>query len=58
MNILWVTLESLLPANSGGRIGILKRLEQVAKTEQVYLFYPYDNKCELKYVNELKKNMR
>ena len=55
MNILWVTLESLLPANSGGRIGILKRLEQVAKTEQVYLFYPYDNKCELKYVNELKK---
>lgn len=55
MKILWITLESILPANTGGRIGVYKRLEQIAKTEEIYLFYPYDNEIELKYVDELKK---
>ena len=55
MNILWITLESILPANSGGRIGVFKRLEQVAKTEKIYLYYTYDNESELSYVSELKK---
>lgn len=54
MNILWLELESLLPATTGGRIGSLKRLEQIAKTENVYLFYPYDDERELDYVQELK----
>lgn len=44
-----------MPANSGGRIGVFKRIEQVAKTEKIFLFYPYDNKEELKFVSELKK---
>ena len=26
MKILWITIESILPANSGGRIGIFKRV--------------------------------
>lgn len=55
MKILWITLESVLPANSGGRLGVYKRLEQVAKTEEVYLFYPYDKEDELKYADELRK---
>lgn len=55
MKILWITLESILPANTGGRIGVYKRLEQISKTEDIYLFYPYDNENELTYVEELKK---
>lgn len=42
MRILWITLESIFPANTGGRIGVFKRLEQVAKGHDIYLFYPYD----------------
>lgn len=30
-----------------------KRLEQIAKTEDVYLFYPYDDEKELEYVSKL-----
>ncbi|WP_024860088.1 glycosyltransferase [Ruminococcus flavefaciens] len=55
MNIIWITLESLLPANTGGRLGVYKRLEQIAKTENVFLFYPYDDQEELKNAKELRK---
>nr|WP_294493424.1 glycosyltransferase family 4 protein [uncultured Anaerosporobacter sp.] len=55
MNIMWITLESILPANSGGRLGVFKRLAQLSKTENIYLFYPYDDVAELGYVDELKK---
>lgn len=55
MNILWITLESILPANTGGRIGVFKRLEQLAKTEKIYLFYPYDDESELVFAKELEK---
>lgn len=55
MNILWITLESVLPADSGGRIGVYKRLQQIAKTENIYLFYLYDDEMEMSYTDELKK---
>ena len=55
MNILWITLESILPANSGGRLGVFKRLEQVAKTENIFLFYPYDSVSEEQEIEELLK---
>ena len=55
MKILWITLESILPSNTGGRIGVYKRLEQIAKTEDIYLFYPYDKESELTYVEALNK---
>lgn len=55
MNILWITLESILPANSGGRLGVFKRLEQVAKTENIFLFYPYDATSEEAEIGKLKK---
>lgn len=50
MKILWITQESILPANTGGRIGVFKRLEQLAKTEKIYLFYPYDNEEDLEQI--------
>lgn len=55
MKILWITLESILPANSGGRLGVFKRIEQLSKTEDIYLFYPYDSDSELQYIDEIKK---
>lgn len=55
MHILWITLESILPANTGGRIGVFKRLEQLSRKNEIYLYYPYDNDSELTQVNELKK---
>ena len=51
-------MESLLPANSGGRLGVYKRLEQVAKTENIYLFYTYDDKSELVHVEDLENLCR
>lgn len=58
MRILWITMESILPSNSGGRLGVFKRLEQIAKTEEIYLFYSYDYRHELSYVDDLKKYCR
>ena len=55
MNVLWITLESILPSNTGGRIGVFKRLEQLSKTDNIYLFYTYDDEYELSYKSELKK---
>lgn len=55
MNILWITLESVLPANTGGRIGVFKRIEQLSKFNQIFLFYPYDNQEELAEVEKLKR---
>lgn len=55
MNILWLELESMLPATTGGRIGSLKRLEQIAKTENIFLFYPYDHESELREVEAFKR---
>lgn len=58
MKILWITLESILPSNTGGRIGVFKRLEQISKNDEIYLFYPYDNESELDCVKELEKYCR
>lgn len=55
MKILWITLESILPANTGGKIGVFKRLEQMAKWNDIYLFYPYDQDEELEQVVELER---
>ena len=53
MKIIWITLESPLPANTGGRIGVYKRIEQISKSNEIYLFYPYDNDSEIEKVCEL-----
>ena len=53
MKIIWITIESILPANSGGRIGIFKRLEQISKQNEIYLFYTMDSIDERMYQSEL-----
>ena len=58
MNIIWLGMEPLMPATSGGRIGSLKRLEQISKNNNIFLFYPYDNDNELNYVAELQQLCR
>lgn len=55
MNIIWITIESILPANTGGRIGIFKRLEQISKNNSIFLYYTMDNKDDIKYEADLKK---
>lgn len=55
MKMIWITQESLLPLNTGGRIGVFKRLEQIYRDHDVYLFYTYDHDDEAKYIPELKK---
>ena len=55
MKILWITLESILPANTGGKIGVFKRLEQMAKWNDIYLFYPYDQDEELEQVVKIQR---
>lgn len=55
MKILWVTMESILPANTGGKIGMYKRVERLCKEHEIYLFYPYDNLLELSYADELRQ---
>ena len=55
MNIIWITLETILPANSGGRLGVFKRLEKLSKNNNIFLFYPYDSEEDVEYTKELKK---
>ena len=56
MRILWITLECIYPPNTGGRIGVFKRLEQLySKGNEIYLFYPYDSDSDLQAERELKK---
>lgn len=55
MNILWITIESIFPANSGGRIGIFKRLEYISKNNNVFLFYTMDSVDDKQYIEKLKE---
>lgn len=55
MNIIWLTLEPILPANTGGRIGVFKRLERISEQNNIYIFIPYDDEDDLKYQKELLK---
>ncbi len=55
MKMIWITQESLLPLNTGGRIGVFKRLEQLYRENEIYLFYTYDKDEETVQISELKK---
>lgn len=55
MKMIWITIESILPANSGGRIGIFRRLEQLSKYNEIYLYYTMDSENDSQYIKELKK---
>lgn len=54
MNILWISLYPPLPLNFGGPVGIYKRLVELRKYNDIYLFYINENNDEL-YDVELSK---
>lgn len=52
MNILWISLYPPLPLNYGGPIGIYKRLMEVIKEHNVYLFY-MDDEIDIEHLKQL-----
>ncbi|HEX2986187.1 MAG TPA: glycosyltransferase [Caproiciproducens sp.] len=54
MNILWISIESPLPMNTGGRVGVYKRLSGLAKEHGIFYFYLYDNPEETEYIEKLR----
>lgn len=46
MKILWLTIDSLMPLDTAGRLGVYKRMEQLWKDNDIYLFYFYNNEEE------------
>jgi len=58
MKILWLTLDALLPMDSAGRMGVLKRLERVYPYHDVYLFYFYNEDIDKQKTTELEKYCR
>lgn len=55
MKIVYLCPEMLLPADTGGRIGCYKRLEYLAKGNDIYLFCITDNDADAQYLPELEK---
>ncbi|WP_373132813.1 hypothetical protein [Bacteroides ovatus] len=55
MKVIWVSPECPYPANTGGRIGIMKRLEYFSKDNEIYFFCVIDNDNEYKYSSILSK---
>lgn len=55
MNILWLTIDALLPLETAGRLGIYKRLEAVGKHHQVYLYYLYTEEKEYEECKKLEQ---
>lgn len=55
MTIIWLTAEMPFPPNTGGRIGMFKRIEYFSKENDVYLFSIIDKNIEAKYSQDLQK---
>lgn len=55
MNLIWITPELPWPANTGGRIGIMKRIEYFAINNSIYLYSIIDSDEEKQYVKVLKR---
>lgn len=53
MNLLWICPEMIYPANTGGRICSLKRIEYLSKNNSITLFCIIDNENERQYRNRL-----
>lgn len=56
MNLLCLSFEMLLPANSGGRIYSYMKLKTLAKRHHIYLYSVIDSDEEKCYKNELLKD--
>lgn len=46
MNIMWITPECPFPPNTGGRVGIWKRIFYLSQNHNIYLYSIIDNKEE------------
>lgn len=55
MKIIWLLPEMPLPANTGGRIVSLKRIEYLNKRNEISLFVIVDSDKDYEYADELKK---
>lgn len=55
MDIIWITGECPYPANTGGRIGVWKRIEYMSHKNNIYLFTIIDTPEEKEYKNEILK---
>ena len=55
MKVIWISPECPYPANTGGRIGIMKRLEYFSQNNDIYFFCVIDHEDEYKYRFELSK---
>lgn len=53
--MIWVSPECPYPANTGGRIVIMKRLEYLSQNNEIYFFSVIDNDEEYKYASDLLK---
>lgn len=55
MKVIWVSPECPYPANTGGRIGIMKRLEYFSQNNEIYFFCVIDDDDEYKYESNLSR---
>lgn len=55
MKMIWVSPECPYPANTGGRIVIMKRLEYLSQNNEIYFFCVIDSDDEYKYASDLLK---
>lgn len=55
MNIFWITPECPYPPNTGGRVGIWKRIEYMAKDNDIYLYSICDDMHDLSYMKDMEK---
>lgn len=55
MKLIYLCPEMILPANTGGRIGCYKRIEYLAKGNDIHFFVIIDNDADAKYLPELEK---
>lgn len=55
MNFIWISPEMPYPANTGGRVGIMKRLEYLGKKNNIFFFCIIDSLEDQLYKNHLLK---
>ena len=55
MKVIWISSECPYPANTGGRIVVMKKLEYFSQKNDIYFFCVIDNDDEYKYRFELLK---
>lgn len=55
MKLFWIVPECPFPANTGGRVGIWKRIEYMSKNNDIYLFSIIDSEDEKQYKENIEK---